>query len=64
MTVEPKEKICGCCKQDREKEGKSPRTRVEVTYQKDADPVLICEFCDGDALPNAKAAEEKRLSGE
>jgi hypothetical protein len=62
MTVEPKE-ICGCCKQDREKEGKSPRSRVEVTV-KDADPVLLCEFCDGDALPNAKAVEEKRLSGE
>lgn len=64
MTVEPEELTCGCCKQERKKAGLSPRARVPVVFQKDKEPVLLCEYCDGDALRFARTLEEKHTSGE
>jgi hypothetical protein len=62
MTVakEPKEVVCSCCRDRRFTEEKPPRLRQPVWIEGFEHPVLLCEFCDGDALRYAKAHQEKQ----
>jgi hypothetical protein len=40
----------------RKKAGEEPRLKVPV-YFADEEPIYLCEFCDGDALPMARDLE-------
>lgn len=56
--------FCSCCEKDRKKLGKQPRVRLPIFFDDNADPALVCEFCDGDALRLAKRIEEPPPSGD
>jgi hypothetical protein len=60
MTAAPKELTCKCCEKQRFAENKPPRLREPVFVDGLDTPVLFCAYCDGDALRNAAALEEKR----
>lgn len=59
---------CGCCREDQMNAGKDPRVverlPVEVTqhkaFRRKGLPVKLCPYCDGDALPDAMKAHNKR----
>lgn len=59
---------CKTCAEDRKSQGKSPRSLVAVpqetlqggAFKRAGPPLHLCPFCDGDALPRAMDAHEKR----
>lgn len=61
--------LCQCCLKSRDKEGRSGRSLhrlpVEVTqwsqFKRKGLPVMLCEFCDGDALHLALTTHDKRV---
>ena len=59
--IHQQDKICGCCRSERESNNKPPRFRIPV-YSQDA-PLWLCEYCDGDALRMARDLEAG-LAGE
>lgn len=56
--------FCTCCQKDRKKQGKEARVRLPIFMGDNEDPVLVCDFCDGDALRLAKTFEEPPPSGD
>lgn len=56
-------KVCSCCKGKQAKDHRPPRLMIAVEYEADSDPVYICPFCDGDALPRAQKLAEDETSG-
>lgn len=55
---------CTCCKARRAAESKEPRIRIPVFMPGQTEAMFLCEFCDGDALREAKTIESARLAGE
>ncbi len=70
LLVAPVADDCKCCKEDREKAGKQPRTLIRLpleitqdkTFKRKGLPIRVCEFCDGDALEEAMKAHQTRAS--
>lgn len=60
---------CTGCKAEREDQKKKPRqlTRLpvevtqDVSFQRKGLPVMLCAYCDGDALGEAVKAHDKRV---
>jgi hypothetical protein len=60
--------VCNCCRKEREEEGLQPRTLeslpIDVVnndlFERKGMSVKVCEYCDGDLLPAALKAHERR----
>jgi hypothetical protein len=63
---------CNGCKQDREKQQKTPRKLTKLPTEVTQDKVFnrkglsvgLCEYCDGDALGQALVEHDKRMGSD